>query len=194
MTLSLQEQKELIASSVQELDQKVRSLEYLNRDDVKGKKVAIDIFEPLLSGFQDLLWESVIIQLSWLFDEAAFKNAKSPNLFWFVEQYKDKDFKITLDENSYKTIRKFRDKWFAHRDKKTIQQFFTFWQGERPTIAAVREMADLALAVIALDQHYCDVTPGYAVNRIFNLIDHLLADTNVARSVSTFERIVAGKS
>lgn len=186
MSKDLNGQKELIDDAVERLNKKVDALRCLQKSNKKENRTAISIFDELLGWFYQLLWESVVVDISLLFDERAYtkKDKKDRSLFWYVDvlevssQSVNQKRQALLDEarglsKEYKKFRRIRDKWLVHKERASIENFDEFWQGELPSIEEVELFRSIANKIIQLDIEKIDATPSIGIGRLFTLISVL---------------------
>lgn len=185
MSKDLNGQKELIDDAVDRLNKKVDALRCLQKSNKKENRTAISIFDELLGWFYQLLWESVVVDISLLFDEKAYrKEKKDRSLFWYVDvlevssQSVNQKRQALLDEargmsKEYKKFRRIRDKWLVHKERASIENFDEFWQGELPSQEEVELFRSIADKIIQLDIEKIDATPSIGIGRLFTLISVL---------------------
>ena len=99
MDNNLEEQKELLIEAVLELQKKFSALKYIlaiGKEENKPEvKVAIGIYSDFLFFIRGLLWDSIVINLYWLYDK---KGQRS--IYWYLNQVKkfDSSFEQEVDE------------------------------------------------------------------------------------------------
>ncbi len=160
MDKSLEEQKDFFTGAVLDLKQKVDSLDYLteklNEKEKPEVKLTFDIFDDLLEFIYLLLWDNIVIKLYWLYDKKGQRG-----LIWYLNEAKssanglsetdiDKQIKrIELLDGEIDKVKRFRDKWIAHRDKEPFEKHEKFWaKEERLTINEVKNLTDNAFEII----------------------------------------------
>lgn len=186
MPNNVDDQKNLIWYAVTNLNKEVDALKYLLEAKTEENQTIISIFDDLLGSILILLWKSVVIDISWLFDEKDFERDKKKNrsLFWYAEQVKNDSPSLAnkLDEqfdkfgklqDEYKKFRRIRDKWLVHREKASFEKFEEFWKGDLPTIGDVDVFLEIANAVIQVDGEKIDSTYGVGISKLFNFIKKL---------------------
>ena len=181
MNKSLDEQKDLLVEAVLELQKKLKSLKYIL---AKGKeadkpeiKVAIGVFNDFLFFIHGLLWDSIVINLYWLYDK---KGQRS--LYWYLNQLKKSEpsFEQKIDEqikeideleSEIKRVKKFRNKWVAHKDKEPFEKSEEFWKREeRLTIEEVEKLVEIASKIIQTEIEIVDLTSS-GIHKLFALTD-----------------------
>ncbi len=139
MSDSINKQKILIVDAVLDLKKKLNVIESLPEEaKLPENKVALKIFDELFEFVYLLVWESVVINVSWLYEKTWYeKNGnrvrknKVRSLYWYIEEQKKSfpnkittlDSQVLKIDNLEKTItkvRSIRNKWIAHRDKKAF--------------------------------------------------------------------------
>jgi hypothetical protein len=135
MSDSVLEQKLLIVDGILDLRKKIDAIEYIL---VKAKEpegeIAIEFFDELFEFLYLLLWESTVVNISWLYEENwRTQNGKrvpkkqTRSLYWYLEEQKKSGPLVEAEvEGHLKSItglkdkiikvRAVRDKWLAHRD------------------------------------------------------------------------------
>jgi hypothetical protein len=140
MSDSINKQKILIVDAVLDLKKKLNVIESLPEEaKLPENKVALKIFDELFEFVYLLVWESVVINVSWLYEKTWYeKNGnrvrknKVRSLYWYIEEQKKSfpnkittlDSQVLKIDNLEKTItkvRSIRNKWIAHRDKKAFE-------------------------------------------------------------------------
>jgi hypothetical protein len=161
MDKSLEEQKDFLIDAVLDLKQKVESLDFLieklKEQELPEVKLTFQIFNSLLGFIYLLLWENITINLYWLFD----KRKGQRNLIWYLNEAKSSTLsspKIDIDKQikrieslnkEIEKVKRFRDKWIAHRDKQTFENYEEFWaKNARLTINEVKDLANCAYEII----------------------------------------------
>jgi AbiU2 len=158
MSKSLEEQKDFIIDAVLNLQHKADSLDYLigklKEKDTPKVKIAFAVFDNLLEFVYLLLWENIVVNLYWLYDK---KGQRS--LIWYLKQMKasnpseekvDEQIKrIELLGSEIEKVKKFRNKWIAHRDKEPFEDWEEFWKKEgKLTIQEVKTLTETAFEII----------------------------------------------
>lgn len=187
MNSNLDEQKELLIEAVLELQKKLNALKYIL---AKGKeenkpeiKVAIGIFNEFLFFLHGLLWDSIVVNLYWLYDK---KGERS--IYWYLNQLKkfDSSFEQEVDkqiieinkqEVEIKRVKKFRNKWVAHKDKEPFEKSEEFWKKEeRLTIEEVEKLIEVASKIVQIECPISDLTTS-GIHKMFALT-HLIVYKN----------------
>ena len=180
MANSLESQKNKIVDEILELNKRLNALKYLlNVIKEKEKpeyKVAIDVYDEFFTLLHKLLWDSIVINLYWLYDKKGQRN-----LFWYLNQIEvsDPKAKVKIDiqlerVNTLTTeidkVKKFRDKAIAHRDKKTFEESEEFWKKEeRLNIQEVEMLVKTASEIMQEHFPIVDLTTS-GIQKIFGLI------------------------
>jgi len=184
---TLEEQKELLIDTVLELQKKLNALNYIL---AKGKeenkpeiKVAIAIYDDFLFFLHGLLWDSIVTNLYWLYDK---KGQRS--IYWYLNQVKksDSSFEQKVDEqikeidkleNEIKRVKKFRNKWVAHKDKEPFEKSEEFWKKEeRLTIEEVEKLIEVVSKIVQIECPVSDLTNS-GIHKIF-VLTHLILNKN----------------
>ena len=202
---SLEKQKELLVEAVLELQKKLNTLKYIlaeRKEESKPEiKVAIGVFNDFLFFLHGLLWDSIVINLYWLYDK---KGERS--IYWYLSQLKQsephieqqideqikeideleneikrvKKFRnkwIAHKDNEIKRVKKFRNKWIAHKDKEPFEKSEEFWKREeRLTIEEVEKLVKTASNVVQIECPIVDTTSS-GTHKLFALI-HLIVYKN----------------
>jgi hypothetical protein len=187
MSKSLEEQKELLVDAVLELQKKLNALKYLL---VKGKqedkpeiKVAIGVFNDLFFFIHGLLWDSIVVNLYWLYDK---KGQRS--IYWYLAQLKKSEpsFEQKINEqvkeidkleSEIKRVKKFRNKWIAHKDKEPFEKSEDFWKREETlTIEEVQKLVETASKIVQIECPIVDTT-NHGIHKLFALT-HLIVSKN----------------
>lgn len=184
---SLDVQKDKIVNEILELDKRLKALKYLlevvKQKDSPEYKVALAVYDEFLTLLYKLLWDSIVINLYWLYDK---KGQRS--LFWYLDQIEISNPKSTtkidaqrrtIDSlvNEIDKVKKFRDKAVAHRDKKTFEESEEFWKKEeRLNITEVEKLVTTAFEVMHEHFPITDLTTS-GIQKIFGLI-HLIVYEN----------------
>lgn len=70
MSANIWEQKKTIIDAVLDLKNKLNAVEYILEKVKEPKgKIALEIFDELLNSILFLLWESIVVNLSWLYEK-----------------------------------------------------------------------------------------------------------------------------
>jgi AbiU2 len=186
MSNNVDSQKKLIWSAVTDLNKEVDALKYLLQANTQENQTTISIFDQLLGRILMLLWKSIVIDISWLFDEKDFLRDKKKNrsLFWYSDQVRsaspllanklDEQFnKFSELQDEYKKFRRIRDKWLVHREKISFEKPEEFWEGDLPNIKDVDRFLEIANAVIQVDGEKVDITPSVGIGKLFLLLRKL---------------------
>ncbi len=161
MDKSLEEQKDFLTAAVLDLKQKVDSLDYLiekrKQNEDLEVKLTFQIFNDLLEFIYSLLWDIITVKLYWIFD----KRKGQRSLIWYLNEAKsstlnspeidiDKQIKrIESLDKEIEKVKRFRDQWIAHRDKKTFESYEQFWAKDaRLTINEVKKLTSCAYEII----------------------------------------------
>jgi len=141
MSGNIEEQKKLIVDAILDLNRKLNAIKVILEEIQEPKgRIALEIFDELIDSIYFLLWESVVVNLSWLYERTwqLDKNGKSikkkhtRSLYWYLEEQKNTfptktaEFnsqiaKIDALEATVKKLRSVRDQWVVHRDKKALE-------------------------------------------------------------------------
>ena len=159
MDKSLEEQKDFLTYAVLDLKQKLDSLDYLieklSEREKPDVKLAFDVFEDLLEFIYSLLWDNVVIKLYWLYDKKGQRG-----LIWYLNEAKSTSklsqseidnqiARIDLLSSEVEKVKRFRDKWIAHRDKEPFEKYEEFWAKEaRLNIHEVKDLTESAYEII----------------------------------------------
>lgn len=160
MDKSLEEQKDFLTGAVLDLKQKVDSLDYLieqlKERDAPEIKLAFQIFKDLFELIYLLLWENIVVKLYWLYDQKSQRG-----LIWYLNVAKSSSVKpsqIDIDKQinrieslkgEIEKVKRFRDKWIAHRDKEPFEKYEEFWSKEvRLTMNEVKTLTNCAHEII----------------------------------------------
>lgn len=184
MDKSLEKQKDLLVDAVLELQKKLKSLKYIL---AKGKeadkpeiKVAIGVFNDFLFFIHELLWDSIVINLYWLYDKRGQRS-----LYWYLIELRksDSSFEQTVDkqikeidelESEIKRVKKFRNKWVAHKDKESFEKSEEFWKTEeRLTIKEVEKLVEIASNIVQIECPIIDITSS-EIHKLFALIHFIV--------------------
>ena len=184
---SLEKQKELLVDAVLELQKKLNTLKYIlakGKEESKPEiKVVIGVFNDFLFFLHGLLWDSIVVNLYWLYDK---KGERS--IYWYLNQLKqsepcieqkiDEQIKgIDEIENEIKRVKKFRNKWIAHKDKEPFEKSEEFWKREeRLTIEEVEKLVKIASNIVQIECPIIDTTSS-GTHKLFALI-HLIVYKN----------------
>jgi len=162
MSKGLEEQKDFLIDAVLDLKQKADALDYLIRKldekEVPEVKLTLELFDNLLEFVYLLLWDNVVVTLYWIYDHKGQRG-----LIWYLNQIRtfkhsekkvdEQIAKIQSLSGEIKKVKKFRDKWIAHRDKEPLEKYDEFWKKEaRLTIKEVETLSDTAFEIIR--EHY----------------------------------------
>lgn len=191
MSDNIGEQKFLVIDAVLDLKKKLNAIQYLlNQAKSPKNKVALDIFNELFELIYRLLWESVVINVSWLYEKnweinksgkRVVKN-RTRSLYWYLEEQKKSfpnkvvefDSQLTKLDNLETTVNKVRfvrNKWVAHRDKKAFENPSEFLKGIGLKLDDVKVLIDTADEVIQEHFPISDLT-GTGISRLFWVIDY----------------------
>lgn len=158
MDKSLEEQKNFIVDAVLDLEQKTNALDYLVRKldekDVPEVKLTLQVFDSLLEFIYLLLWDNIVVNLYWLYDRKGQRG-----LVWYLNEIKNSEpsrkkvdeqiKRIELLSGEIEKVKKFRNKWIAHRDKEPFEKYNEFWAKEaRLTIQEIKTLTETALEII----------------------------------------------
>lgn len=159
MDKSIEEQKDFLTGAVLDLKQKVDSLYYLieklSEREKPDVKLAFDIFDDLLEFIYLLLWDNVTIKLHWLYDKKGQRG-----LIWYLNEAKstsklpqskidEQINRIELLSSEVEKVKRFRDKWIAHRDKEPFEKYEEFWAKEKKlTIHEIKSLTETAYEII----------------------------------------------
>lgn len=177
LSKSLEEQKISVVDAVLDLEQKTNALVYLvgklDEKDIPEVKLALEVFDDLLEFIYLLLWESIVINLYWLYDRKGQRG-----LIWYLKQIKNSELSgKKVDEhlkrieslnneidlnNEIEKVKKIRNKWIAHRDKEPYVKYGEFWKKE--TIPSIQEIKTLTETAFEIVQE-----PGDATNSGINI-------------------------
>ncbi len=162
MSKGLEEQKDFLIDAVLDLKQKADALDYLigklDEKEVPEVKLTLELFDNLLEFVYLLLWDNVVVTLYWIYDHKGQRG-----LIWYLNQIRtfthsekkvdEQIAKIQSLSGEIKKVKKFRDKWIAHRDKEPLEKYDEFWKKEaRLTIKEVEILSDTAFEII--QEHY----------------------------------------
>lgn len=186
MKSSLEKQKKLIVDAVFDLAKRLEALNYLlwkvEEIEKPENRVTFDVYDELLDLLHRLLWDSIVINLYWLYDK---KGQRS--LFWYLREIKTSnsssvqkiDDQLKEIENlsdKIEKIKKFRDKWVAHRDKEPFENYDDFWKKEeRPKIEEVELLVETASKIIHEHCPVCDLTT-HGMQKLFGLIETIVKE------------------
>ena len=170
MGKSLEEQKDFFTDAVLDLKQKVESLDFLieklKEQEIPEVKLTFQIFNNLLEFIYLLLWDNITIKLYWIFD----KRKGQRSLIWYLNEAKsstpnsqidvDKQIeRIELLDKEIEKVKRFRDKWIAHRDKQPFENYEQFWAKDgRLTINDVKNLTNCAYEIIQVHFPVADLT------------------------------------
>lgn len=193
MSKSLEEQKDFLIDAVLDLRQKVDALNYLieklDERDKPEVKLAFDIFENLFEFIYLLLWDNVVIKLYWLFDKKGQRG-----LIWYLTEVKSKSElseneinrqieRIELLNSEVEKVKRFRDKWIAHRDKEPFEKYEEFWAKEaRLNISEIKSLTETAYEIIQEHFPVTDLTVS-GINIPF-LLSKVLYDEDLTFQLS----------
>jgi hypothetical protein len=80
MSGNIEEQKKLIVDAILDLNRKLNAIEVILEEIQEPKgRIALEIFDELIDSIYFLLWESIVVNLSWLYERTwqLDKNGKS---------------------------------------------------------------------------------------------------------------------
>ncbi|HEX8195783.1 MAG TPA: hypothetical protein VF571_06190 [Pyrinomonadaceae bacterium] len=185
MSKSVDEQKELIINAVLDLNQKLKALKYLLREAQDPEnKIVVEIYNELLWFIHGLIWENIVINIGWLYDKNSYLRDRKKNrsLFWYLEEIKKAstsseskvDAQLSRIDNlqaEVEKVRKLRNKWVAHKDKKFFENSAEL-QKAKITIQDLEILVKTAEEIIQEHHPITDLT-GSGVERIFAVIEIL---------------------
>lgn len=191
MSDNLEEQKFLIIDAILDLNKKLKAIEYLLEEAKNPEnKVTLKIFDELFELIYLLLWESVVINVSWLYEKnwkldkngKQIKKKETRSLYWYIEEQKKSlpnktaEFDIQLAKiDSLETlvgkVRSVRNKWVAHRDKKAFENPSNFLKGIGLKLDDVKILIETADEIIQEHFPISDLTET-GIHRLFWVIEY----------------------
>lgn len=188
MDKSLEEQKDFLIGDVLDLKRKVDSLEYLieklKEREEPDVKLTFQIFNDLLEFIYFLLWDNITVKLYWLYDKKGQRG-----LIWYLNEAKSSTVNpIQIDEQIKKIeslddeiekVKRFRNRWIAHRDKEPFEKHEEFWAKEaKLKMEHIKKLTDFACEII--QEHFpvnysCDsgVHIPFLLSHVFNKEDFI---------------------
>lgn len=182
MKRSIEQQKEFVLAAVLDLESELRTLAYISnrqkRIDEKTNEIVFSTYGALIRTLVTSLWHNVILKLYWLYDEKGQRG-----LLWFLttvlpENDANAKWKSMVDKHSKELgkVKKNRDKWVAHRDKKPSENPEEFWKdGERLTLVEIKSLLATARDIIHHDCILTDATE-FGIPQLFEVIDFLVQE------------------
>lgn len=156
-------EEETVIDAVLDLALKLEGIDCIleNAEKAEGQ-IALSVFGNLIEYIYILLWESIIINLQWMFEKPARKESRG--LYWFINNKRKSDPENdkraewdTLEKeldwhlDVVKKVRLIRHKWLAHRDKKACKDPTQFIKEVKLDLADVRLLIDVALKIVTKD-------------------------------------------
>jgi AbiU2 len=190
MSNNVGEQKLLIVNAVLDLNKKLKAIKYiLDKAKQPESKIALEIFDELFEFIYLLLWESVVINVSWLYEKdwkldkngKRIKKKETRSLYWYLEEEK-KSFpaktsefdtqiaKMESLEITVNKVRSVRDKWVAHRDKKAFENPSEFLKGISLKLEDVKILIETADEIVLGNLPISDLT-STGIHRLFWAIE-----------------------
>jgi soluble cytochrome b562 len=182
---SVGEQKLLLVGSILDLQEKLKTLEYI-LDEAKESenKVTFEFFDELFNFIYSLLWESLVINIGWIFHKKAYEKNKKQNrsLYWYLEQLRHSksvseneinDYLKRLDNltNEVDKVLKVRDKWVANRDKKAFENPDKYLKEVGLKLADVKILIKTAMEIIREKFPVTDLTSS-GIHKLFWVIEY----------------------
>ncbi|MEQ1644924.1 MAG: hypothetical protein ABL959_15855 [Pyrinomonadaceae bacterium] len=178
----MEQEKEFVIAAVLDLETELRTLEYIGNRQRQSENqindIVFDTFGALIYPMCTSIWHNAILKLYWLYDEKGQRGLR-----WFcgtLESPNEATIRwkeaIDVNANELQKVRKFRDKWVAHRDKQASENPTEFWKDkERMTLKEARPLLTAAKALIEQDVKVMDATE-FGIPKIFEVIDFLVQE------------------
>ena len=191
MSANIWEQKKTIIDAVLDLKKKLNAIEYILEKVKEPKgKIALEIFDELLNSIFFLLLESIVVNLSWLYEKTwrfdkhgkKIKDKKIRSLFWYLEEQiksnpqKADEFNLLITKADsldalVKKLRSVRDKWVVHRDEKAVENPEKFLEEVGLKLEDVKKLINSADEII--QEHFpISDSNSFGIHRLFWVVEY----------------------
>ena len=180
----IEKQKEIFSDEVLHLQKLLNGFNFIFEKVEKNVepdvRIAIGIFDELFVLLFRLLGESIILNLSWLLDKRGHRS-----IYWYLNQLDLSDrhvkekveaARIQLDsiEAESQKVKRFRDKWIAHKDKEAFANPEKFWKEEgRLLLEEANKLVQIVMDIIQIECDFVDHTSS-GIHKLFFLSKEVL--------------------